>query len=116
MMNQVSKLKDELLKQKESVNELEQIKTTLRMMNSSSAILDQILLMGKSTGGHEGLGFTRRSSGTEFFPPITIVHNIHQVDRIKNQLGSRRRICFYYKKQGHIWHECSQYMRRQRKR
>ena len=37
MMNQVNKLKDELLKQKESVNELEQIKKTLGMLNSSSA-------------------------------------------------------------------------------
>ena len=54
------------------------------MMNSSSAILDQIPSMGKSIGGHEGLGFTRRSSGTEFSSPINIVHNVHQVDRIKN--------------------------------
>ena len=43
MMNQVNKLKDELLKQKESVNELEQIKKTLGMMNSSSAVLDHIM-------------------------------------------------------------------------
>ena len=45
-MNQVNKLKNDLLNQKEYVNELEQIKKTLRMMNSSSAVLDQILSMG----------------------------------------------------------------------
>ena len=75
-------------------------------MNSSSAILDQILSMAKSTIGHEGLGFTRRSSGTEFSLPINIIHNIHQVDRIKNHPKSRQRICFDYNKQGHILLEC----------
>ena len=54
------------------------------MMNSSSAILDRIPSMGKSIGGQEGLGFIRRSSGTKFSSPINIVHNVHQVDRIKN--------------------------------
>ena len=40
LKNQVDKLKDELIKQKESLNELEQIKKTLGMMNFGSGVLD----------------------------------------------------------------------------
>ena len=60
LLKQISQLcreKNELVKQvnvlknerEESLNELEHIKKTMRMMNSSTTTLDQILLMGKTT-------------------------------------------------------------------
>ena len=54
LIKQVNMLKNE---KEESLNELEQIKKTIRMINSSTTTLDQIMLMGKTTKDHEGLGF-----------------------------------------------------------
>ena len=53
-VKQVNVLKNE---NEESLNKLEQIKKTMRMMNSGHTTLDQILLMGKSTKDQEGLWF-----------------------------------------------------------
>ena len=38
-------------------NELEQVKKTVRIINSSTIALDYFLMMGRTTKGHEGLGF-----------------------------------------------------------
>ena len=73
LLNQISQLcreKNELVKQvnvlknekEESLNELKQIKTTIRMMNSSTTTLDHILLMRRTTKDHKGLDFTEERS------------------------------------------------------
>ena len=46
----------------ESLNELEQIKTTMRMMNFGTMDLDQILLMGRTIKDHKGLDFMEEIS------------------------------------------------------
>ena len=64
-ISQLCREKNDLVKQgnvlknekKESLNELEHIKKTMKMMNSGTMALDQILLMGNTTKDHEGLGF-----------------------------------------------------------
>ena len=38
-------------------NELEQVKKTMWMLNSGTVTLDQIMVMARTTKGHEGLGF-----------------------------------------------------------
>ena len=59
LVKQVNVLKNE---KEESLNELEQIKTTMRMMNSGTTTLDHILLMGRITKDHKGLDFMKEIS------------------------------------------------------
>ena len=51
------------------MNELEQIKKTIRMMNSSTTALEHILVMGKRNKDHEGLGFKGENSETNSLTP-----------------------------------------------
>ena len=62
LIKQVNVLKDELLKHRGSLNELEQIKKTMQMMNFGIMALDHILMMGKTTKGHKGLSFMEENS------------------------------------------------------
>ena len=68
LLKQISQLcreKNELVKQvnvlknenEESLNELEHNEKTMRMMNSGTTAIDQILLMGRTTEYNKGLGF-----------------------------------------------------------
>ena len=77
LIKKFNELKDKLLKHGESLNKLEQIKKTLRMINPGSTILDKILLMGRTTRGHEGLGFMKQNSGTKMVIPVNFVHGHH---------------------------------------
>ena len=70
LIKQVNVLKNE---KEESLNELEHIKKTIRMMNYGTTTLDQILFMGKITKDHEGLGFKGESSETKSHTPINVV-------------------------------------------
>ena len=73
LLKQISQLcreKNDLVKQvnvlnnekEESLNEMKQIKTTIRMMNSGTTTLDHILLMRRTTKDHKGLDFTEERS------------------------------------------------------
>ena len=68
----------------------------MRMMNSSTTTLDYILLIGKTTKDHEGLGFKGESLETKSHAPTNVVQtckthyhngsrkNSHQGDKISN--------------------------------
>ena len=99
-ISQPCKEKNELVKQfndfknekEESLNELEQIKKTMRMMNSSTTTLDQILLMRRTTKGHKNLGFTEKRSETK--PPaltnvVITCRNYHHKGGRKNHSSKR---------------------------
>ena len=60
----MSSLNKSVLKneKEKSLNELEIIKKTMWMMNSSTMTLDKILLMGRTTKDHKGLGFMEERS------------------------------------------------------
>ena len=69
-ISQLSKEKNELIKQvnslksgmEETQNELKWVKKTVRMLKSSTTTLDHMLMMGRITKGHEGLGFKEEMS------------------------------------------------------
>ena len=69
-ISQLSKEKNELIKQVNSLrsgmedtqNELKRVKKTVRMLKSSTTTLDHMLMMGRTTKGHEGLGFKEERS------------------------------------------------------
>ena len=59
LVKQVNVLKNE---KEESLNGLEQMKKTMRMMTSSTMTLDQIMLTGITRKDHKGIGFTEEIS------------------------------------------------------
>ena len=93
---QVAKLNEKLLREKEDQakkikalegelseskkiqgdlnGEREHMKKTVRMLNSGSSKLDQILVIGKTAGNHMGLGHTGESSSikTVFVPAAKV--------------------------------------------
>ena len=79
-------------------------------MNSDTMALDHILLMGRTTKDHKGLGFTEERLETK--PPtltnaVTKERNHHHKGGRKNNSSRKQRFrCYYYKKLGHIWREC----------
>ena len=71
-------LNDELTESKriqgDLSGELEHLKKTVKMLNSSSTNLDQILTTGKNAGNHMGLGYMKESSNskTVFVPAAKV--------------------------------------------
>ena len=113
-------LKDEFLKQGESLNELELIKKSKLMMNSDTTDLDQIMLMGRTTKDHKGLGFTEERSDTKPYAltnAITISRNYDHKGGRKNHSSRKQRLrCYYCKKLRHIRRECSHFLMHQKVR
>ena len=113
----VNVLKNE---KEEYLNKLEYIKKTMRMMNYGTTTLNHILLIGKTTKDHEGLGFNRESSKTKSHAPTNAI----QTSITHYQNGSRKHrssktqnlICYYCKKLGHIQRDCSHFLMHQKVR
>ena len=64
LVKQNNMLQDKVCHQEQTLHKLEQIKKTMRMLNSSTTSLDQILEMVKRTKYHGGLGFKGENLGT----------------------------------------------------
>ena len=120
LVKQVNVLKDEFLKQGDSLKELELIKKTMLMMNSDTIDLDHIMLMGRTTKDHKGLGFTEERSDTKPYAltnAITIGRNYHHKGGRKNHSSRRQRLrCYYCKKLRLIRRECSHFLMHQKVR
>ena len=56
-------LMDKVCQQEESLHELEQMKKSMRMLNSGTTTLERILEMGKSSKDYGGLGFKGEKLG-----------------------------------------------------
>ena len=56
-------LMDKVCQQEESLRELEQMKKSMRMLNSCTMTLEWILEMGKRSKDHGGLGYKGENLG-----------------------------------------------------
>ena len=66
----------------------------MRILNFGTTALDQILMMGRTSKGHEGLGYKGGSSGTKDLAPKNSesrrnVHN-HKVEKKKQPQNHRK--------------------------
>ena len=117
-------LNDELTESKriqsDLSGELEHLKKTVKMLNSGSTNLDQILTTGKTAGNHMGLGYIGESSNSKtVFVPAAKVEKI-EVNQRKTgtQTGARAvtpgkkwiPVCHYCERSGHIRPRCFQYL------
>ena len=71
------------------LRELEQVKKIVRMMNSSTTFLDQILMVERTTKCHEGLGFKDESLEIRPLTHINVAlesRNYHHKGGLKNNI------------------------------
>ena len=94
-------LLDKLSKQEETLNELEQMKKIVSMLNFGTMTMEHILELGKRTKDHEGLGLKEESlkSISPSLTKATQKGKNHYQRRKKPLLALRYYFC---KKMGHI--------------
>ena len=139
---QVAKLNEKLLREKEDQakkmkalegelaeskriqgdlsGELEHLKKTVKMLNSGSTNLDQILTIGKTAGNHMGLGYMGESSNskTVFVPAAKVEKTEVNQRKTGTQTGAQAvtpskkwiPVCHYCERSGHIRPRCFQYL------
>ena len=105
--------------------ELEHMKKTVKMLNSGSSKLDQILTVGKVAGDHMGLGYKGESSSTKtiFVPAAKVEKPEMNQKKTRTQSGTRSSapgkkwvpVCHYCERVGHIRPRCFQYLANLRK-
>ena len=102
----------------DATTDVEHIKKTMRVMNSGTTTLDQILLMGRTTKDHKGLGFTEERLETKpsaITNVVTANINHYHTGGRNNHSSRRQRLrCYYCKKLGHIRRECSHFLMHQK--
>ena len=81
------------------------------MLNSGTAILEWILEMGRRTEDQGGLGFKGYNLGNHVLAKYT-TKGKNYLHREKTSTSARR--CFYYRNEGHIRKECSNFLVRQK--
>ena len=122
-------LKREISKNSTAQSELEQLKKRVRMLNYGTTSLYHVLYMGRTSKGHEGLGYKKGSSRTK---AIVQMDAQGKLSGSKNgcivltkpragpsNLNKRRPKgiqCYYCRKMGHIRHQCRHYRAYQKKR
>ena len=97
------------------MNELKQIKKTIRMMNSNTTALEHILVMGKRNKDHEGLGFKGENSETNSSTPTKATQKgKNHYHKRKKALATLR--CYFCRKLGHVKKECTHFFMHQKMR
>ena len=101
------------------------MKKTVKMLNSGSSKLDQILTVGKVAGDHMGLGYKGESSSTKtiFVPAAKVEKPEMNQKKTRTQSGTRSSapvkkwvpVCHYCERVGHIRPRCFQYLANLRK-
>ena len=96
------------------------MKKTVKMLNSGSSKLDQILTVGKVAGDHMGLGYKGESSSTKtiFVPAAKVEKPEMNQKKTRTQSGTRSSapgkkwvpVCHYCERVGHIRPRCFQYL------
>ena len=71
--------------------ELNQMKNSVKMLNSRSSKLDHILSLGKATGDHVGLGYTStRSDPKTIFVQATNSFNPQEAKKHKSKIPNMK--------------------------
>lgn len=104
-------LKSERSQQDKFLSEITLLKKNIRMLNSGTSKLDEILCIGKTSGDHHGLGYQRggaSSSKTIFVPSINSQNEaagsrtVTTVSATPAKASQKSWVCHYCAKKGHI--------------
>ena len=101
-------LQSEKTQQAKLLSEFNALKRNIRMLNSGTSNLDDILCLGKDAGNHHGIGYDARQPGstTTFVkgskkPEEADVTEYAETPPVTRR-NRRRRVCHYCLKPGHI--------------